>query len=129
MTTAAVTAIGLYQQYLSPYKGFRCAHRVKHGRNSCSQFAKRLIEKVGLMRFAPIFLRRLRRCGKAARDLKAAPMSAAAEEERNHRSHRRNSSCDGCDPVPDLGGCDAPGVPDGCDGASGCDGAGCDFSI
>ena len=54
MTAAlAVSAIGFYQQFLSPYKGFRCAHRVRHGRMSCSQFAKRLIQKVGLLRFAP----------------------------------------------------------------------------
>jgi len=30
--------ISLYQRYVSPYKGFRCAHRVLHGGDSCSEY-------------------------------------------------------------------------------------------
>ena len=145
MTTAvAVGAIDLYQQYISPYKGFRCAHRVKHGRSSCSQFAKRLIEKVGLLRFGPILMRRFERCGEAARALKAHVASRrlndGARREGKRRKHEQwADACDGCDPVPDVGACtpdvSAPGscdVPDvaagGCDAASGLDCGGCDFS-
>src|SRR5688572_8983793 len=129
-TAAAVTAIGFYQQFISPYKGFRCAHRVKHGRMSCSQFARRLIEKVGLLRFAPIFRKRLRRCGDAAAALKSAPVisyRAKADDDDNaeRRSKSKDSACDGCGVVPDVGGCDVPSVPDGCDAGS-CDASGCD---
>ena len=124
---AAVAAIGLYQQFLSPYKGFRCAHRARHGRTSCSQFAKRLIQKVGLLRFFPMFRERLRRCGRAAQALRAR--SAARREERMARKHarRRSSFLDGCDPTPcDVGGCD---VPDVTGVADGCDCGGCDLSL
>ena len=72
MTAAlAVAAIDFYQQFLSPYKGFRCAHRVRHGRMSCSQFAKRLIQKVGLLRFVPLFRRASGEMRMAARTMKS----------------------------------------------------------
>jgi putative component of membrane protein insertase Oxa1/YidC/SpoIIIJ protein YidD len=145
MTAAvAVGLIDLYQQYLSPYKGFCCAHRVKHGRASCSQFAKRLIAKVGLLRFGPILLRRFERCGEAARALKARATSRHLRREHSREDRRKRENwtqaCDGCDPVPDVSACtpdvSVPGscdVPDlaagGCDGASGCDCGGCDLSL
>ena len=136
MTAAfAVSAIGFYQQFLSPYKGFRCAHRVRHGRMSCSQFAKRLIEKVGLLRFAPLFRRRLAKCGMAARTMKAGAAPPHVEHKREQeQTRKRDSVWDGCDPgcdagcAPDAGGCDMPDVnPLGA--LDGCDCGGCDLSI
>jgi putative component of membrane protein insertase Oxa1/YidC/SpoIIIJ protein YidD len=44
----AITAITGYQRYLSPYKGFRCAHRVLHRGESCSQYVKRMVREEGL---------------------------------------------------------------------------------
>lgn len=45
-------AVGLsitgYQRYVSPYKGFRCAHRALHGGESCSAYGKRAIQEVGV---------------------------------------------------------------------------------
>jgi putative component of membrane protein insertase Oxa1/YidC/SpoIIIJ protein YidD len=43
-----VTAITGYQRYISPHKGFRCAHRVLHGGESCSGYVKRQITENGL---------------------------------------------------------------------------------
>jgi putative component of membrane protein insertase Oxa1/YidC/SpoIIIJ protein YidD len=123
MTTAvAVGVIDLYQQYISPYKGFCCAHRAKHGRTSCSQFAKRLIEKVGLLRFWPLLTRRFERCGHAARAMK--------EQRRRDDARRRDHWAYGC--TPDLrtpGGCDGGDVAAaGCDAASvAVDCGACDF--
>jgi hypothetical protein len=36
----ATTAIGGYQKYVLPHKGFSCAHRLLYGRKSCSQYVK-----------------------------------------------------------------------------------------
>ena len=149
--TAAVAAgaIDLYQRFVSPYKGFRCAHRAVHGRRSCSAFAKRLVAKVGLLRFGPLFMRRLRKCGETARALKAGFVArrglkpAIRSEDEEDRRKRQGSTSDGycadcgscgtpdlsglgsCD-VPDLSGaasgCDVPNVADGCD-------CGCDLSL
>jgi putative component of membrane protein insertase Oxa1/YidC/SpoIIIJ protein YidD len=52
----AIAAITGYQSYLSPYKGFRCAHRVLHQGESCSQYVKRAVQEEGLL----VALRRLR---------------------------------------------------------------------
>lgn len=46
---AAAGSIGIYQQYVSPYKGFRCAYHALTGRDSCSQFAKRLVLRHGVI--------------------------------------------------------------------------------
>ncbi len=44
----AVTAISGYQKFLSPHKGFACAHRVLYGCESCSQYFKRVITEEGI---------------------------------------------------------------------------------
>lgn len=44
-STVAITG---YQKYLSPHKGFSCAHRVLYGGESCSQYIKRVIAEEGL---------------------------------------------------------------------------------
>ncbi|HIK06428.1 MAG TPA: membrane protein insertion efficiency factor YidD [Trichormus sp. M33_DOE_039] len=45
LSTVAITG---YQKYLSPHKGFSCAHRVLYGGESCSQYIKRVIAQEGL---------------------------------------------------------------------------------
>jgi putative component of membrane protein insertase Oxa1/YidC/SpoIIIJ protein YidD len=46
----ATTAIGGYQKYVSPHKGFSCAHRLLYGGESCSQYVKGAIAQNGLSR-------------------------------------------------------------------------------
>ena len=64
-TVITVIAIDWYQEYLSPRKGFYCAHRVLHGNNSCSEWIKRLIIRVGIFRAIPLAIRRFRSCSDA----------------------------------------------------------------
>lgn len=45
----AVIAISGYQKFLSPHKGFSCAHRVLYGCDSCSQYVKRVIAEEGIV--------------------------------------------------------------------------------
>jgi putative component of membrane protein insertase Oxa1/YidC/SpoIIIJ protein YidD len=47
--SVAIAAITGYQRYLSPHKGFRCAHRVLHQGESCSQYVKREVQEAGLV--------------------------------------------------------------------------------
>jgi len=44
----SVTTINLYQKYISPHKGYCCAHRAYTGEYSCSQYTKIAIEENGL---------------------------------------------------------------------------------
>jgi putative component of membrane protein insertase Oxa1/YidC/SpoIIIJ protein YidD len=59
-----------YQRYLSPHKGFSCAHRVLHGRHSCSEFTKRTVQRRGVVKAVPLVRRRFAACEKASDDLK-----------------------------------------------------------
>src|SRR3954470_19293134 len=92
-STAAIGLIGLYQRYLSPLKGFRCAHRArKHGRtSSCSQFAKRAFGRVGVLVGAALLRRRFDKCAASARVLREAPPAKRDSDIRATPS----AACDG----------------------------------
>ncbi|WP_109039885.1 membrane protein insertion efficiency factor YidD [Azospira sp. I13] len=66
-------AIVGYQRVLSPRKGFRCAHRVLHGGWSCSEFGRRAVLRLGVLRFFVLQSRRFARCAKSAAILQARP--------------------------------------------------------
>lgn len=53
-----------YRWFLSPYKGFRCAHRVHRGGLSCSAFGERAIRRHGVRAGLLVLRRRLRVCGR-----------------------------------------------------------------
>lgn len=59
----AIASIRLYQRYLSPYKGYRCAYSLKTGRSGCSGVGLRAIRRYGLWRGWVVLRRRLQRCG------------------------------------------------------------------
>jgi putative component of membrane protein insertase Oxa1/YidC/SpoIIIJ protein YidD len=46
----AVISITGYQKYLSPHKGFACAHRLLYGGDSCSAHIKKAIAQKGLLK-------------------------------------------------------------------------------
>ena len=64
-----VGAIRGYQRWISPYKGYVCAHRQWHGGPSCSEFARRHILENGVWRAIPGIRTRFGECGEAARRL------------------------------------------------------------
>lgn len=62
----AIRLIRLYQKYVSPYKGYRCAHRLLHRGMSCSEFGEHVLQRRGLWEFWPLLQRRFRRCHEAS---------------------------------------------------------------
>lgn len=50
MTKLALFLIRAYQRYVSPYKGFRCAHAVYYGSDSCSAAVSKIIERRGVIK-------------------------------------------------------------------------------
>jgi len=58
----AVESIALYQRYVSPHKGYHCAHRRFHGGLSCSEYVKQTIATVGLRRSLPLARQRFQAC-------------------------------------------------------------------
>lgn len=75
------SAITFYQTWISPHKGFVCAHRVLHRGESCSQYAKRTILEAGLWQAIPLIQERFEDCKVANEILKA-------RRERQHNLQR-----------------------------------------
>lgn len=67
MRELALGAIGVYQRYVSPYKGFCCAYRAHTGRAGCSALGARAIRRWGLRRGLAVLRLRLHRCGEVHR--------------------------------------------------------------
>lgn len=67
----AVTAIAGYQKFISPHKGFSCAHRVLYGCESCSQYFKRVIAEDGILSAIANAKGRFQECREANEILKS----------------------------------------------------------
>jgi len=110
----ALGAIWGYQQYLSPRKGWRCAHSVLHGGTGCSGFAKFAIRDHGFWAAIPLIRQRFRDCRDASATLRANcvvcnerdPELGSGEDgrpdrRRKNRTSKRegcaNTACDGLD--------------------------------
>lgn len=131
---SATSFISFYQRYISPHKGFRCAHRVYHGGQSCSAYAKTAVQSHGLGAAIPLIRQRFADCSQAAdmvgsQSTLSVPKSSFDRSEAERRQQNSNcwadAACDcatyGC-PNPEIDDCT---LLDGCDtGASGCDGCG-----
>jgi putative component of membrane protein insertase Oxa1/YidC/SpoIIIJ protein YidD len=63
MKSIALAAIALYRRHLSPRKGVSCAYRVHTGRDSCSAYGQRVIERFGLRAGLALLRRRMAACG------------------------------------------------------------------
>jgi putative component of membrane protein insertase Oxa1/YidC/SpoIIIJ protein YidD len=78
---AGIVAITGYQKYLSPHKGFVCAHRVLYGGESCSQYIKRVIAEDGFKALLIKSRRRFQACKQANRILRSAGGGSASLRE------------------------------------------------
>lgn len=54
--------IRLYQRFLSPMKGYSCAYRAFTGRDSCSAYGYRVIERHGVILGYQLLQRRMNQC-------------------------------------------------------------------
>lgn len=72
----ALDAIATYQTYISPHKGFACAHRMLHGGESCSTYIKHLLGQESLMSAVHLSRQRFKACATASHTLKAATSSS-----------------------------------------------------
>lgn len=101
--------ITLYQRYISPYKGFRCAYGCYHQTLSCSGMVKNIIAEHGLIAGWPLIKQQFAACRLAYETLQQ-------EDDRNNRRNNRRrrqrqkrdcgtriDACDcGLDLLPDL---------------------------
>jgi len=67
--TIAINSITVYQNYLSPYKGFSCPHRQLHGGESCSTYIKRILSEQSLIEVVKSSQKRFQDCAAASKTL------------------------------------------------------------
>ncbi|AFY35472.1 membrane protein insertion efficiency factor YidD [Calothrix sp. PCC 7507] len=70
-TQAAIASLNVYQQHLSPYKGFSCPHRLLNGGESCSDYVKRVLINQNLQTAIQMAPQRFRACKLAAQTLQS----------------------------------------------------------
>lgn len=116
MTWLAIKAINFYQKYISPYKGFNCAHRVATGETSCSGYGKKVIKRFGLVIGMKLLNRRFYDCSWHAKQLKKLrdaqkPITTQYKAYRPVGGYRHSQAgfvdCD-CPSGCDLPSCDVP---------------------
>ena len=148
LSPLACWLIEIYQRYLSPRKGFRCAYRVRHRRRaSCSQFARRAIERLGVLPGVCLLRRRFDKCHRAKQVLDyQTPRPREKKPSRVDASSQWSvrdcvsgcdpgvpaEACDGIGALANVAGSAASGAGDVVSGladAAPCDAACCDFSI
>lgn len=106
--------IGLYQTYISPYKGYRCAHGVYYQGDSCSGAIKKIIQRRGVVKGYKDIRSQFQRCHIAYEMI---------QDEKDKKRRKKDNAC--CDVIeipfevvrcipkkwckgPDLGDCDLP---------------------
>lgn len=90
-STLALLAIRGYQNLLSHYKGYACAHRVHYGGTGCSGYAKHRIQEVGLWVALPDIRARFTQCASAADALYAQAHDGAKRPSRKERRRLRRA--------------------------------------
>ena len=61
-------AISAYQRFISPYKGFRCAHHACTGGMTCSNYGRFALRQYGFFGALPRIRERLVQCSEYAKD-------------------------------------------------------------
>lgn len=108
MTWLAIKAINFYQKYISPYKGFRCAHGIATGEISCSGYGKKVIKKFGLFTGLKLLNRRFYDCSWHAKQLNKIKDFAKDNVYKVYRPATGYRLNQGGFVDCDCGGCDAP---------------------
>lgn len=128
LRATAIGAIRAYQRWLSPRKGFRCAHHAVHGLGSCSQFGLTVFRAHAFGQARALLAERLRACRLAYQTY--AQQAQEREEDARKRKDARGPSSAGASRAP----CDCSFAPDAiptsigdCLPAGGCELGGCDI--
>jgi putative component of membrane protein insertase Oxa1/YidC/SpoIIIJ protein YidD len=80
MSTVAVAGIDLYRRYLSPLKGFKCAHNYVHNAGSCSTFGRQVYATYRFLEATRLLRARFVECKQASQRLKCTAVWHASQE-------------------------------------------------
>lgn len=131
MRQAVAGAIGGYQRYVSPWKGFHCAHWVLHRGESCSAFGKRVVLEEGVFAFRRAMKTRFLECKAAAIELHdgRTAMSTTSPDGANVGDGADGDGQDGEEKPADRKKKAKRTASSWCDLGSGCDVPGCDLDL
>jgi len=121
MNRLAIFLINIYQRFISPRKGFRCAYGALHGNGTCSQRIKDIICQFGVVGGYKKIKQQFSNCKLAYVQLQKNPELDKGKKDRPKKKRRRDQ-CDFCD-CP--GSCEPPSSCKGGGGGGG--GKGCDL--
>lgn len=94
-----------YQKFLSPHKGFSCAHRILYGEESCSQYVKRAVREHGLRQAVLMSRDRFQACKAAHQILRSRFSQEEDERDRLRRNVDRNCNNESCNNCADAADC------------------------
>lgn len=117
MNQISIFVIRLYQKYISPYKGFQCAHACLYNDVSCSDAVITIIESNGLTMSLDKIKERFKECREAYLIL--------SHKDKRNKSNKDNknhwydccdptSACDVAECVSGRKHCDLPDLPCDC---------------
>lgn len=107
MTKISLLLIDLYQNFISPYKGYSCAYRLATGEVGCSGYGKKVISRFGLKTGYALLQRRFAECKCSSEALKKELIHTYKQKRVINPKmgyQRGECDCSGCD-VPN---CDMP---------------------
>ncbi|KIN73633.1 membrane protein insertion efficiency factor YidD [Sulfitobacter guttiformis] len=97
LSQPALTAIGAYQRYLSPRKGYGCAYRLANDSAGCSGFANQAITDFGILSSVPPILKRFADCEQAAMALQnRSEDEGPSNNKKKSRWHDHGDYCGSC---------------------------------
>ncbi len=94
--------ISIYQRYISPYKGFQCAHAYLHQGDSCSAAVKTIIADQGIIQGYVDIRHRFKACSYAYEDIQRDKQ----EEEEKRKKTTCGDVYDTCTAPLDIITCD-----------------------
>lgn len=104
MRKLSIFLIEIYQKYISPYKGFSCAHRIATGEIGCSGYGKKVISRYGLTTGYALLQRRFAECKCSSDELKKDLIHQYKPKKAFHpKMANQQGFCDA-----DCGNCDGP---------------------
>lgn len=110
----ALLFISLYQRYLSPLKGYRCAYASLHGGHSCSTAVKNIVADKGVFSGYADIRHQFEQCTLAYHEVQET------EKKKKQKKQEDKGDCScvdviDCVPMPSCKGKSSGGRADGCD--------------
>jgi uncharacterized protein len=90
----AIATIRFYQTFISPYKGFRCAHAHLHQQDSCSTAVIKIIRINGVIKAWPFIRKRFDECRLAFETIEQKRKDNLNKRKKDKKKDDRWDYCD-----------------------------------